>query len=311
MDDGYPQTLDPEALSAYILRDKPRDLKKQPQAAPPVATGLVTWRKDDITYDVNEVFVDVVEKVNLLVAKNDSIIQNEVVGSITLITYLSGMPEVRIGLNDRILFDTDQSTAQADVSRRLFELEDIKFHQCVRVSQYEKDHSITFIPPDGTFQLLTYRLSSTVKPVIAIESTIERYKRSRVELLIHARSQYRPESVAHDVRIFVPVPVDVDSPKVQCTTGNIKYSPKDNAMVWTIKQFPGKNQFTMRAHFGLPSVESDEDDARRPISVEFEIMSFTMSGLRVQYLKVLERSGYQAVSWVRYITSNGQYEFRT
>jgi AP-1 complex subunit mu len=311
MDYGYPQTLDPQALAAYILRDKPRDLRKQPQQVPPVATGLVTWRKEGISYDMNEVFVDVLERVNLLVAKNDAIIQNEVVGEISLSTYLSGMPEVRIGLNDRILFESAPEAAGRDVTRRVFELEDIKFHQCVRVSQYEKDRSITFIPPDGTFQLLTYRLSAAVRPIITIQSSIERVKRSRVELLIHARSQFRPESVAQDVKIMVPVPADVDSPKAQCTLGNIKYSPKDNALIWTIKQFPGKKQFSMRAHFGLPSVESEEDNARRPITAEFEIPFFTMSGLRVQFCKVLERSGYHAVSWVRYLTRAGTYEFRT
>jgi AP-1 complex subunit mu len=311
MDSGYPQTLDPQALAAYILRDKPRDLRKQPQRVPPVATGLVTWRREGISHDINEIFVDVTERVNLLVAKNDAIIQNEVVGEISLSTYLSGMPEVRIGLNDRMLFESAPESTGMDVTRRIFELEDIKFHQCVRVSQYEKDRSITFIPPDGTFQLLTYRLSAAVKPTIAIESTIERVKRSRVELLIHARSQFRTESVAQDVRIIVPVPVDVDSPKAQCTVGTIKYSPKDNALVWTIKQFPGKKQFSMRAHFGLPSVESDEDDTRRPIVAEFEIPYFTMSGLRVQFCKVLEKTGYQAVSWVRYVTRAGTYEFRT
>jgi AP-1 complex subunit mu len=36
-----------------------------------------------------------------------------------------------------------------------------------------------------------------------------------------------------------------------------------------------------------------------------------VSGLRVQYLKVFEKSGYQAVTWVRYLTQDGNYEFRT
>jgi AP-1 complex subunit mu len=91
----------------------------------------------------------------------------------------------------------------------------------------------------------------------------------------------------------------------------MRYTPRENALVWTIKQFPGQKQFTLRAHFGLPSVESEDEDSRRPISVEFEIPFFTISGLRVQYLKVADQSGYQATSWVRYVTSNGTYEFRT
>ena len=313
MDYGYPQTLDAQSLNEYIIRDKPRDLSAQPKAVPISATGVVTWRKENLEYSVNEVFVDVIEKVNMLVAKNGAVIHNEIVGEINLATYLSGMPELRIGLNDKILFDQNngQGDHQTDVSRRVFELEDIKFHPCVRLSQFERDRSITFIPPDGEFNLMTYRLSAAIKPIIHIDSTIERYKRSRVEMLIRARAQYRPQSVAQNVQIRVPVPPDVDTPKAQCTAGRMRYSPNDNALVWTIKQFPGRKQFSLRAHFGLPSVESEEEESKRPIVVNFEIPFFTVSGLRVQYLKVFEKTGYQAVTWVRYLTTDGTYEFRT
>jgi AP-1 complex subunit mu len=37
----------------------------------------------------------------------------------------------------------------------------------------------------------------------------------------------------------------------------------------------------MRAHFGLPSVESDELEGKRPITVNFEIPYFTVSGIQV------------------------------
>lgn len=37
----------------------------------------------------------------------------------------------------------------------------------------------------------------------------------------------------------------------------------------------------MRAHFGLPSVESEEMDSKRPITVNFEIPYFTVSGIQV------------------------------
>ncbi len=37
----------------------------------------------------------------------------------------------------------------------------------------------------------------------------------------------------------------------------------------------------MRAHFGLPSVESEELEGKRPITVSFEIPYFTVSGIQV------------------------------
>ena len=45
-------------------------------------------------------------------------------------------------------------------------MEDIKFHQCVRLARFETDRTISFIPPDGEFDLMTYRLATHVKPLI-------------------------------------------------------------------------------------------------------------------------------------------------
>ena len=42
------------------------------------------------------------------------------------------------------------------------ELEDVKFHQCVRLSRFENDRTISFIPPDGEFELMSYRLNTQV-----------------------------------------------------------------------------------------------------------------------------------------------------
>ena len=42
------------------------------------------------------------------------------------------------------------------------EMEDIKFHQCVRLARFENDRTISFIPPDGEFELMSYRLNTQV-----------------------------------------------------------------------------------------------------------------------------------------------------
>jgi AP-1 complex subunit mu len=56
----------------------------------------------------------------------------------------------------------------------------------------------------------------------------------------------------------------------------------------------------MRAHFGLPSITSDEVNDTQwkvPIEVKFEIPYFTVSGLQVRYLKIIEKSGYQVLTY--------------
>lgn len=36
------------------------------------------------------------------------------------------------------------------------EMEDVNFHQCVRLSRFETDRTISFIPPDGEFELVRH-----------------------------------------------------------------------------------------------------------------------------------------------------------
>jgi AP-1 complex subunit mu len=64
----------------------------------------------------------------------ERLIRNEIIGEVSLTIYLSAMPELRIGMNDKILFSQDLGNAQTDVSRTAFELEDIKFHEHVKIS---------------------------------------------------------------------------------------------------------------------------------------------------------------------------------
>lgn len=69
------------------------------------------------------------------------------------------------------------------------ELEDVKFHQCVRLSRFENDRTISFVPPDGEFELMSYRLTTTVKPLIWVEACVEKHAHSRVEYMVKVDSE--------------------------------------------------------------------------------------------------------------------------
>ncbi len=103
-------------------------------------------------------------------------------------SFLSGMPELKLGLNDKLLFE---STGRSAGKGKSVELEDIKFHQCVRLARFENDRTISFIPPDGEFDLMTYRLTTQVKPLIWVEAQMESYAHSRIEYMVKAKSQFK------------------------------------------------------------------------------------------------------------------------
>ncbi len=82
-----------------------------------------------------------------------------------------------------------------------------------------------------------------MKPLVWIESTIEKYTHSRVEYMIKAKSQFKRRSTANNVEILIPVPSDADTGKFKSTTGSVKYVPEKNAMVWSIKSLPVRFYF--------------------------------------------------------------------
>ncbi|KHG01625.1 AP-1 complex subunit mu-1-I [Gossypium arboreum] len=295
MDFGYPQYTEAKILSEFIKTDAYR--MEVTQRPPMAVTNAVSWRSEGINYKKNEVFLDVVESVNILVNSNGQIIRSDVVGALKMRTYLSGMPECKLGLNDRVLLE-----AQGRVTKgKAIDLEDIKFHQ-----------TISFIPPDGSFDLMTYRLSTQVKPLIWVEAQVEKHSRSRVEIMVKARSQYKERSTATNVEIAMPVPTDASSPNIRTSMGSAAYAPENDALMWKIRSFPGGKEYMLRAEFTLPSITDEEATPERkaPIRVKFEIPYFTVSGIQVRYLKIIEKSGYQALPWVRYITMAGEYELR-
>ena len=278
--------------------------KLEIQARPPIAvTNAVSWRSEGIRYRKNEVFLDVIESLNLLVSSTGNVLRSEILGAVKLKCYLSGMPELRLGLNDKVMFET---TGRATRGKAV-EMEDVKFHQCVRLSRFENDRTISFIPPDGEFELMSYRLNTQVKPLIWVESDVRSHSGSRIEYTLKARAQFKRRSTANNVEILVPVPEDADTPRFRTNIGSVHYAPEKSAIIWKIKQFGGGKEFLMRAELGLPSVKGDDEHGggmtggfggsmggaqggkgKRPISVKFEIPYFTTSGIQVRYLKIIE-----------------------
>jgi AP-1 complex subunit mu len=64
MDFGFPQSTDSKILQEYITQEGHKLEEVRP---PPALTQTVSWRSDGLKYRKNEVFLDVIESVNLLV----------------------------------------------------------------------------------------------------------------------------------------------------------------------------------------------------------------------------------------------------
>lgn len=145
------------------------------------------------------------------------------------------MPDLKLGLNDKAYYETQGRTSK----NKAVEFSDIKFHQCVRLGRFENERLVTFIPPDGEFELMSYRLDAKVKPLFSVDVIVEEPSDTKIRFLIKVKSNYKEKSIANNVDVFVPVPDDVEHPHFKTATGNVTYVPEKNALRWSIKQFAG------------------------------------------------------------------------
>ena len=82
---------------------------------------------------------------------------------------------------------------------------------------------------------MSYRVDTHVKPLIKCTATVENFTKSKIEYVVKASTQFKQKSIANNVEIIVPVPIDVDSPVFKADVGTVKYVPDKSCMIWIIK----------------------------------------------------------------------------
>ncbi|EJD53174.1 clathrin adaptor, mu subunit [Auricularia subglabra TFB-10046 SS5] len=308
IDFGYPQTSETDTLKLYITTEgvKSQPAPEESSKITVQATGLTSWRRADVKYKKNEAFVDVVETVNLLMSAKGTILRADVDGHIMMRAYLSGTPECKFGLNDKLVLDKSERGVQGAV-----ELDDCRFHQCVRLETFDSDRTISFIPPDGEFELMTYRSTSNVNLPLKVIPTINEVGTTQVSYLVSVKANFNNKLNATNVVIRIPTPLNTTNVDCKVAVGKAKYVPAENYIVWKIPRMQGGTETTLSGTAALTATTHRQAWARPPIDVDFQVLMFTASGLLVRFLKVFEKSNYQSVKWVRYLTkASGSYQIR-
>ena len=318
IDFGYPQVLETTSLKQYIFE---RGVKADPQEAkaalPPSSqhTGAVAHRAEGIKYNKNEVYLDVVERMQVLTSADGVPLRAEVEGKIVCKSYLSGMPMLKIGLNDKAVVQNDAvMAANADHSAhaRLINMADVKFHQCVNLSKFDVEKAVSFTPPDGEFELMSYRISDGISFPFKILPNINELGRTRMQIFITIKSQFPTHLLGLNVKLSIPVPKNTAKVTAKISGGKYKYDVAKNVTIWKIKRFPGETEHVFSAEVDLVSTTAEKRTwFRPPISVDFEVPMFGASGLQVLYLKVWEKSGYASTKWVRKVCKSGDWSVRT
>lgn len=320
LDFGYPQNTDTGIMKTYITQASVKSQSKEETAQiTSQVTGQIGWRREGIKYRRNELFLDVLESVNLLMSPQGQVLSAHVAGKIVMKSYLSGMPECKFGINDKVIMEArgktglDEAPRPAIGGKMAIAIDDCQFHQCVKLNKFETEHSISFIPPDGEYELMKYRTTKDISLPFRVIPLVREVGKSKMEVKVVVKSNFKPSLLAQKVEVRVPTPLNTSGVQVLCMKGKAKYKASENAIVWKIKRMGGMKECQLSAEIELLNTSDRKKWTRPPISMNFEV-PFAPSGFKVRYLKVFESklnySDHDVIKWVRYIGRSGLYETR-
>lgn len=314
LDYGYPQGSATENLRNYVHNEPivvesaraslPKmGAKTQPSSAvrKPIA-GAGNGRRSGR----NEIFVDIIERLNVLFSPNGYVLNASIDGHIQMKSYLNGNPELKLALNEDLVIGAGGSNYGAVV------LDDANFHECVRLDEFEAGRILTFQPPEGEFSVLNYRIAAEFRAPFRVFPGIEEKAPTRLELNMLLRADIPEKNHGANIVAAIPMPRATVSATAELASGagqSAEYNAAERTMVWSIKKLAGGNEATLTVKIVLdsPATAATKKEIG-PVSLGFEIPMYNVSNLQVRYLRIADAANTNKLyRWVRYITAANSY----
>ena len=327
LDYGYPQVTQTENLKAFVYNEpivvepvvstgqmiNPKTASANAVHKPVIASVNENGRKSNLNKNQkNEIFVDILERLNIVFSNNGYILNSTIDGCIQMKSYLAGKPELRLALNEDLVVGRGGGQYGSVV------VDDINFNSCVNLTEFESARTLSFHPPDGEFVALNYRMTGEFRTPFRFFPSIEEVGPKKLEITVMIRAEMPNNHFGANVTVEIPLP--------KCTSGasctvisapgatynNAEFVQTDGKIIWSMKKFPGASEMTMKAKVLLGQPYSTQMKREiGPINMNFEIPMYNVSNLQVRYLRIAENMpGYTPFRWVRYVTQSNSYVCR-
>ena len=293
-------------------------LLKRASSISPISTN-----KDFITKK-NEIILNVIEKINVLVSKDGSILKSYVDGVIESDSKMLENPICEITLNDMEsmryydgnhktqgkMFKIDNTT---NLNTEVF-LQDYKFHQCVSFEKFNEQRIIQFVTPEGKTELMKYHIKNNLQIPFKITPVVTKTFTGGMDFNITLKSLFSTKLCARNVFLRIPVPPGTIECKISVSNGNCNFVPEENAIIWKFNKYNGLTEdklsvLTVCANstteLSLPQWQ------QLPISLDFEILMFSSSGLKIRRFNIVnKKKNHHVTKWIKYVSQSGSYEIR-
>jgi AP-3 complex subunit mu len=225
---------------------------------------------------------------------NGLMVTCDVSGEVLVNCKLSGMPDLTLAFTNPAIID------------------EVNFHPCVRLSRYERDRVMSFVPPDGKFKLASYSVNTTgssvilplyVKPQIHFSGTS-----GRVNVMVGPKSNLAGRTI-EDVVISIPFSKGIANTNLSVNHGTAHFDDATKCLRWDIGKVPKDKSPCLTGGVTLaPGAETPESGPT--IIVDFKIVMFSASGLKIDAL-TLSGEKYKPYKGVRFVTKAGRFQVRS
>ncbi|KAL5582640.1 hypothetical protein UlMin_015082 [Ulmus minor] len=298
IDNGFPLTTEPNILREMIappnlvskvLSVVTGNSSNMSDTLPGTTASCVPWRTADTKYTNNEVYVDLVEEMDAIINRDGVLVKCEIYGEVQVNSHLSGLPDLTLSFANPSILD------------------DIRFHPCVRYRPWESHQVLSFVPPDGQFKLMSYRvrkLKSTpiyVKPQLTSDAGT-----CRISLLVGIRND--PGKMIDSITVQFQLPPCILSADLSSNHGTVNILSNKKCS-WSIGRIPKDKTPSMSGTFVLET-GLERLHVFPTFQVGFRIMGIALSGVKIDKLdlKNLPNRPYKGF---RALTRAGDFEVRS
>lgn len=277
------------------------------------AMSVIPWRRANVNHVNNEIYFDIVEEIDCIVESNGQVVANDVRGIITCASSMSGVPDLTLIFSNPTI------------------IEDCSFHPCVRYARFDREQVVSFVPPDGVFQLMTYRVvdRNPQAPIYCRPELRYREGTGRLSFTIGPKPMAARKGVTmktssggmgsapvsgssdvvvEDVRLVVTFPKCIKTIDLSSEVGIITTDPRTNELTWNIGRLPSGKTPELVGNLYLPVGVVQPLEAVSAV-LHFTVPGQTVSGLSVKDL-LLVNEKYKFVKGIKTILKTGRYQVR-
>ncbi|XP_069096940.1 AP-3 complex subunit mu-1 [Pleurodeles waltl] len=302
LDNGFPLATESNILKELIkpptiLRSVVNSLTGSSNVGDMLPTGQLSnipWRRVGVKYTNNEAYFDVIEEIDAIIDKTGAPVFAEIQGIVDACVKLSGMPDLTLSfMNPRLL-------------------DDVSFHPCVRFKRWESERVLSFIPPDGNFRLMSYRVSAqnlVAIPVFVKHNISFHENGSLGRFDISLGLKQNMGKTVEALILTAHLPKVVLNMNLTPAQGSYTFDPVSKVLTWDIGKIVPQKLPNLKGTVVLQSGAPRPED-NPSLNVQFKIQQLAISGLKVNRLDMYGEK-YKPFKGVKYMTKAGKFQVRT